>query len=264
MMRTYYRTLMIYLMILVPLSMMYADTNFFISRSLVVILDAGHGGDDPGAVGVITRSEPQQVLEKEINLAIAERVRDSLQAIVPQNGYSPIDVLMTREGDEDVSLWRRAVLANQAEIDEDQRKIFVSIHTNAAPVGINASGFEIWRFTPHVDREVIISGVNDSAIEHLAKKSNREVNQELRVAEFQLATAMKESMETELTAVFGTRSRGIKDSRYYVLEYTFMPSILIEVGFISDPDEIMLLLDGDYQQHIADAIANAIYHFMQH
>lgn len=257
------RYLLLLLLLLMVTPMGYAEPNFFVGGNLLVILDAGHGGVDPGAVGKI----PDQAIgsltiyEKDINLAIVERIRDSLERSGLSGDSSSIEVLLTREGDEDLSLWRRALIANQAEIEDGQRKVFLSIHANAAPDGVRASGFEIWRFDSRIDRDVIISGIKDTAIDGFAQKTNRELNQELVDAEYLLATSIASALEARLGVDHGTRSRGIKESRYYVLEYTYMPSVIIEVGFMTDSDELTRLIDERYQQLIADAIVSALWDF---
>ena len=255
--------LLLLMLLLMAAPMVNAESNTFLGEHLLVILDAGHGGVDPGALGDI----PDQVkgtrivYEKEINLAIVEKIKESLEQTSLSEDSSSIEVLLTREGDEDLSLWRRAVIANQAEIEDGQRKVFLSIHANAAPEGVRASGFEIWRFNSRIDREIIIPGIKDTAIEGFVQKTNRELNQELVDAEYLLAGSIEAAMEARLGVEHGARSRGIKESRYYVLEYTYMPSVIIEVGFMSDPDELSLLVDDQYQQHIADAIVSALWDF---
>jgi N-acetylmuramoyl-L-alanine amidase len=144
-----------------------------------VVLDAGHGGSDPGASG-------KTVAEKVITLGVALKLRDILLS-------AGIEVLLTRETDQSVSLQSRVQLSNDWGAD-----LFVSIHCNAYLTQI-AHGIETWYYTQDV----------------LAQK-------------FQTAMMARFPDHTD---------RGIKKASFYVLKYTVCPAVLVELEFISTPEQ---------------------------
>ncbi len=200
-----------------------------------VVIDAGHGGKDSGAVGSITEvtevdeaaseeATAQQIIEntttyyeKTINLAVAKLVQKNLQD-------AGVKVIMTRTGDTYPTLSERSVLANQ-----NDAAMFVSIHVNSAANAPNANGIEVY----------------------YANKNN---NDFYGLTSKKFASTVLDKMLEETDA----RSRGVKSENYYVIRTSLMPAILIEVGFISNADEIKQLIDPAYQQKLADGISAGI------
>jgi N-acetylmuramoyl-L-alanine amidase len=172
-----------------------------------VVIDPGHGGPDPGAVW--KRNEPT---EKEINLDIAKKARDFLKA-------KRVEVVMTRDKDEEVELKKRVEEANKPNVS-----CLVSIHTNSA-ISTKAKGFEVYY---HPD----------------SSESMR------------LANALSVEYRKILPSV---AFRGIKPTRYlYVIRRSRPPAVLIEVGFISSEEDRKILYDPEQRGSIALAIANGI------
>ncbi|NQT57795.1 MAG: N-acetylmuramoyl-L-alanine amidase [Bacteroidetes bacterium] len=225
--------------------------SFFMQPTGAIIIDAGHGGDDPGAVSEISSDGIQTVYyEKDINLAIANRVAAILAEQFPE-----ILIVKTRSDDSSISLWERAQYANTLEIAVGTSKIFISIHANTAP-GINAFGFEVWKLYPYITHDFYSSEINESSILKFVDITNNSLNRELDKADSFLA----ESIQTALANGIGedTRNRGIKESAFYVLKQTYMPSALIETGFMSFEDELVSLIDPAYQNLIATSIVEGI------
>lgn len=217
-----------------------------------VVLDPGHGGRDPGAIG------PDGTMEKDITLAIARRVQDHLRR------SSDLTVVLTRETDVFVPLEARVALANAREAD-----LFVSIHLNAAPSRA-AVGTETY----------FLSAVaSDEAARASAERENKSLEFEgkhqgapptdlalifadlarsasLRESEV-FAAALQERFVQEAASVRG-ESRGVKQAPFFVLVGAQMPAVLTEVGFISNPKQEQALRAERVQEEIAAAIAKSI------
>jgi len=180
-----------------------------------VYLDPGHGGEDPGAI--FTDEDGTIWRESDINLGVALKVRDILQA----NG---VKVIMSRETDKTVDLVSRPKDANNK-----QATLFVSVHTNSFAAD-TAYGIETWGTLVY---SATYAGVTDKT----------------------LAT----NIQNAVISKTGAHSRGVKDSTgLAVLKHSIMPSVLIEVGFISNTDERALMFTDSYRQKLAEGIAEGI------
>jgi N-acetylmuramoyl-L-alanine amidase len=225
--------------------------SFFMKPTGAVIIDAGHGGTDPGAVAELLVDDIQSVYyEKDINLAIANKV-----AALLEEQYPEILIVKTRIADSSISLWERAQYANALETAAGTSKIFISIHANSAP-GINAFGYEVWKQYSYINHNFYSSEINESSILKSVDITNSSLNRELDRADSLLA----ESIQIALSNGIGeaTRNRGIKESAFYVLKNTYMVSALIETGFMSYEDELIHLVDPEYQNIIAASITEGI------
>jgi len=207
-----------------------AQPNKYLIRTIVI--DPGHGGKDPGASYGKTK-------EKTIVFDVAQR----LKTILDDAG---IRVIMTRDKDEFISLWSRANIANKAKAD-----LFVSVHANAARVR-QAKGFEIYYLSEDMDdnQRASISAVNTKENATLWDMKHTE-NREQSIG---LAKLLCDRMGCQLN----TRNRGDKSARFYVLKRTDMPSVLIEVGFISNWHEKTNLSSSSYRQKVAETIAEGL------
>lgn len=209
-----------------------------------VVLDPGHGGP---ALGTRT---PQGLIEKELTLDIAERLRKLLEK-------DAFQVVMTREADRDVSLERRGALANEAGAD-----IFVSIHLNW--IENRSRGVETYYLGPTDDpyltrlaaSENRESGYSLADMRHLLDRLYAGVRQE---KSRKLAETVQGSLFESLGKV-GPRieDRGVKAAPFIVLLTTEMPAILAEVSSVSNEEEARLLTKPLYRQYIAEALARGI------
>jgi N-acetylmuramoyl-L-alanine amidase len=177
----------------------------------LVVVDAGHGGNDFG-----TRAKKPYCEEKRVALQTARLLRTYLT----QLGYR---VMMTRSIDVFVPLEKRADLANKASAD-----LFVSIHFNSARIP-KAKGIEIFFFESKENR----------------KRTNASRN---------LARSILARLINRTRAV----SRGVKKGNFYVLRETEMPAVIVEGGFISNPEELRLIKDNAYLEQIARGIADGV------
>lgn len=210
-----------------------------------VVLDAGHGGTDPGATTA-------GVFEKEITLDIGRRLR----ALLETNGF---DVVVTRDADRTIALRDRAKLANESKSD-----IFVSIHVNALERHTESRGIETY----------YLGATDDPSLKELAARENRvsgySVSDMRRLLEgvyadargdesHQLATAVQKKLyETLREEDSGLENWGVKRAPFLVLVATDMPAVLAEVGCISNEKESAMLRTPEYRQKIANALFDGI------
>lgn len=183
-------------------------------KKKTIVLDAGHGGSDPGAVSQVL--DGKTIQEKTLTLSIVLKVRD----ILVNKGYS---VILTRATDKYPSLDDRAELANRS-----GAAIFVSIHMNSSP-SESANGTETYYSTLN----------NGTAFNTTSK-------------------ALATNIQTRLQKALNSTNRGVKTANHAVTRKSLMPAALIEVGFISSPEEAGLLTTSSYQDKAASAIAEGI------
>lgn len=221
----------------------------------VVVLDAGHGGKDPGAIGSKSTNR-----EKDINLGITLEVGRLLKANCPD-----VTLIYTRSTDVFVELGRRAEIANKAKAD-----LFVSIHTNALPKNARkATGVQSYTLTLRTastnlaveKRENSVIALEGSA----AKKYNYNPSPESNIMfELMQDHDMKESVnfakmvQSEMVHTAGRTDMGVLQANLAVLRLTYMPSVLLEVGYISTPSEEQFLMSTSGRQTMAKSIYNAI------
>ena len=214
-----------------------------------VVVDAGHGGKDTGAIG------PHKVREKDMTLAIARKVASRLRSI----GFN---VILTRNDDRFVPLDERTRIANEAHAD-----LFISIHCNAAKRR-KLEGVETWTLNVSADRYAARLAAFENAdadrtvsdlrmiLADLATKANASDARDL-------AQSVQSSLVRTLRGRVGkTHDHGVKQALFYVLLGTHMPSILVETGFISNPAEESRLKSTKFQDGTAEAIARGVKDFV--
>jgi len=216
-----------------------------------IVLDPGHGGEDPGAV-----SKDKLLIEKEIVLDIARRVK----RILEEN--TDLEVILTRESDTFLPLEDRAVIANQKMAD-----LFISIHANSSP-NPNARGVETYylNFTqdPHAvevaARENATSTKNIGEMEKIIKK----IIQNSKIEESrELALTIQKSIVKNLSSVYSNiKDLGVKGGPFWVLIGADMPAILIETSFLSNPYENERLRSERYRELIAKGICDGIINYI--
>lgn len=211
-----------------------------------VVLDAGHGGSDPGASSI------SNVSEKEITLDIEKR----LSTLLRQNGF---EVIATRENDRLIPLRERARLANGSHSD-----IFVSIHVNSIPHPDN-HGVETYYLGPTNDPTLTKLAAAENLTSGYALADLRKlldgVYADVRRDESQrLASAVQHQLFSGLRGVDpGLENWGVKRAPFIVLVATEMPAILAEVGCLSNEREAEMLRNGTYRQQIAQALFHGIH-----
>jgi len=222
-----------------------------------VVLDAGHGGKDPGAQGRRKGSN-----EKTINLGIVREVGRLLQQNCPD-----VRVLYTRQTDVFVPLDRRAEIANKAKAD-----LFVSVHVNALPKGARkAAGVQSYTLTLRTagtNLEVekrensVIQYEEDGASKYsFAQPGSAESDimfELMQDRDMKESVAFAELAQREMVRTGGRNDMGVLQANLAVLRLTYMPSVLLEVGYISTPSEETYLNSSSGQATLAKCIYNAI------
>jgi len=210
-----------------------------------VVIDPGHGGKDPGAVA-------NGYKEGDINLQVALKVAK----ILKEYGYR---VILTREKDEYVSLSTRARIANRNSAD-----IFVSIHCNFGE-DKTARGFETYFLSESkTTEERAVALLENSAIKY--DLGNLNMRDEIGIIVGDLIQTFFLEQSYKLAGYIHqraldlnlTKDRGLKQANFYVLKWVSAPSVLIELGFLSNPDEVKTLVREEYQLKLAKAIAMGI------
>jgi len=212
-----------------------------------VVIDAGHGGNDPGAIG------KTGLREKEVNLDIAKRLALLLKA-------EGVQVVMSRPSDRFVALGRRVEITNDSKAD-----LFISIHSNANRAR-SLNGFEVYYVAASLNDAKRALQAARSANLNLEGASFASRSVELkamlwdmiyaydRAESIQLAKSICRSVDSNMDV----RVIGVKDARYEVLRGSRIPAVLIEVGFVSNYNEERLLKDGYHRQKIAESIVAGI------
>jgi len=215
-----------------------------------IVIDPGHGGKDPGAIG------KSGLMEKDINLKLGLMLKEKLER------EAGAKVVMTRDRDVFIPLEERTAIANREEAD-----LFISIHVNAAPRR-SASGVETY----------ILGISNDEEAKRVAARENATSTRSVSDLEFilndliktaktndsaRLAGVVQDNMVNRLRASYrNVRSNGIKGAPFYVLIGTKMPAVLVEVSFISNPMEEKRLKDPKYLEGAVDGIADGVLSYM--
>lgn len=212
-----------------------------------VIIDAGHGGHDPGA----SYSWPfagGMVHERDLNLDLAKRLSALLTLAHPT-----LDVIMTRTDDRFLSLAERSAIAANRPLGS-RGALFVSIHINSAQTP-SAQGFEV--LIKRQEKQVaLLDELTPLAnIPLFASHSQAQLNRLLNNRNLVVASIFEETMSSQLVTA---RSRGIKEQDLWVLNQCRMPAVLVEVGFLSNEQDARRLVDGTYRQHLAQVLANAV------
>jgi len=217
-----------------------------------IVIDAGHGGKDPGALGI------GEIKEKDITLAVALKLRDEIRRQLPG-----VKVVMTRDDDRFIELYRRGQIANQAD-----GKLFLSIHCNSMPEKPHpASGFECYILRPGKSADAArVAAAENGAIRFESNKDRykgMETESAIVASMAQsafarysemLAGAVRRAMRADLSIP----DRGVHQAGFYVLVGASMPGALIEIGYLSNEQDARKLADSKGQAAIAKAICNGI------
>lgn len=211
-----------------------------------VVLDPGHGGNDPGATG------PTGLREKDVTLDVAHRAAPILARELG------VMTMLTRDDDRYVPLDERAARANAFHAD-----LFVSIHCNAAE---NPGARGVMTFVLDTTRDEVAARVaaRENAVSEAASAQMGAVLSRLRLADVgarssHFAELLQKTTVAALAPRFPeTKDEGVKTAGFFVLVGAEMPSALFEVSFISNPTEEARLATADYRQKLADAIVNAV------
>lgn len=232
----------------------YAEAN----GKWVIVIDPGHGGNDPGALGSFSR-------EKDINLAIALKTGEYLK-----NNIENVTIIYTRKNDSKVDLIERPRIANRNKAD-----LFISIHTNWAKQK-NVYGAETYIMGLAKDQENLEVAMKENEVilledDYSTKYQGFDPKSPESYIMFTLMQNLYQKQSIELAAMIQSqfreradrKDRGVKQAGFWVLYNTSMPSILIETGFITNMTEEKFLNSKQGQDYIASAIFRACRDYMK-
>lgn len=220
-----------------------------IKKDKIIVLDAGHGGKDSGAVGSYKRYEKNAVFS----------VTKELYHDLKKRGYK---VYLTRSTDKFIKVRNRTVLANKMKAD-----IFISIHANAAPksVSAHAKGVETYFLSPARSEKAkrVAALENKSDIEDMNFTSQNTLLTILN--QNKITLSQKLGIDVQQHLLYSTRKRykdvvdgGVREGPFWVLVGAQMPSILVEIGYITHNEEGRRLFERKYQTQLAKGIADGI------
>ncbi|MCK4777972.1 MAG: N-acetylmuramoyl-L-alanine amidase, partial [Actinomycetia bacterium] len=224
-----------------------------------IIIDAGHGGKDPGAIGF------SGTKEKDIVSSVAYMISDLLRKKHPG-----IKTVLTRNKDKFIKLEERTKIANSY-IQDNLPGIFISIHANAS-LNRKAKGFEIFYLSPEASDDearavaAIENGVLD--MENISGNDRNYLQKSLwQMILNEFIRESRELAELILNSITGIKElektrRKIRTADFYVLRGVAMPSILVELGFVTNPEEEKLLNRKDFQKKLSESIVTGIEKFL--
>ena len=218
----------------------------------VVVIDPGHGGRDAGKIG------PNGVREKDVVLAIGQRLRDLLR----ERGY---EVHMTRERDTLIALADRPRMANEWKHGR-QRAVFLSIHANSWRPSVK--GFETYFLSDARTEDARRVAEMENAAEQHEENSGANgdvadmiLNSLRNDFYVRASNDLAEVVQRSIAEFHDGPDRGVKQAGFRVLVGALMPAVLIETAYLSNPEEAQLLARADFQQKLADGIAEAVDRF---
>ena len=227
-------------------------------KKFLVVVDAGHGGHDPGASG-------NGVQEKVITLKAALELASKLKNL-------GINVRLTRDTDVYLKLGERTSIANSVKAD-----VFISLHCNALPIGKRASGMELYLMAEPSDKDALnlavhenkeLAGENTNSGEVMAAADRRtklllkilgDMQQNDKITE---STSLAEDLYKR-SKDSGFSIRKVRQAPFFVLRGAGMPAVLVEMGYVTDANEARLLSSADYRQKMMDALAAGVLDYLK-
>jgi len=233
-----------------------------LSRRYTVVVDAGHGGRDPGMRGAVVGG--RALSEARITLAVSRR----LQRLLESKGMR---VVMTRTADTLIALYDRGPIANRAEGD-----LFISVHVNSAnPRWKNptsARGFETFYLsTARTEDEEHVAAMENEVVRFETQTERPQqdalafiLNDLARNEHLRESSDLAAVVQQKLAAFHPGPNRGVKQGGLAVLSTAYMPAVLVEIGFGSNPEDAKWMASDRGQEEAASAIADAAFEYLQH
>lgn len=239
----------------VPVKYRFSGESLIIRRAIprrlpvdFIIIDAGHGGKDSGALGYF------DVAEKDITLAIARELYQQLK-----NDFAPLEIYLTRKSDKFLSLERRSALAN-TKASGNKSGIFLSIHCNAT-LSPRVNGFEVYYLAQNSDNQAVRQALLRENLHYERSAYIRKLKSLLIDAQIQresklLARSVYASLANGLDGMM--RARKVLKADFAVLRGTLMPAILIETGYLTNKKDLKRLQSADYRRQFARSLSAGI------
>jgi N-acetylmuramoyl-L-alanine amidase len=218
----------------------------------LIVIDPGHGGENFGSLG------PSGFAEKEYNLQVARRLKEAFQR-------EGIDVILTRNDDVFVDLETRTEVANSVGAD-----LFISVHANGyrSP---DARGFEVYFLSPALEDEARTVEAMENAGAGIVSAGGLEPDEDVAFILWDTAqnefvaesSYLAQLVDTELAMRLTIPNRGVKQANFVVLKGAYLPAVLLESGFITNPQEEALLKDEAFQTTVVEGVVAAVRRFKE-
>ncbi|MEO1089417.1 MAG: N-acetylmuramoyl-L-alanine amidase [Pseudomonadota bacterium] len=221
-----------------------------IERRPVVVIDAGHGGVDPGALS------PLGFQEKRVTLDVARRLRDRLVAA------DQVEVVMTRDDDRSLSLARRLTITAEAQAD-----LFVSLHADSLPSAPEVAGASVYTLSEQPSdadaaRKARTENAADERLQVIAYQEDETVRDILtsmmRTSTTHRSSKVARIFATEIARVTPLVKRGQRSANFVVLRSLQTPSVLVELGYLSNVEDASVLRDPEHLDRLADALFRSV------
>lgn len=226
-------------------------------RVSAIFIDPGHGGRDPGAIGRHRIDGEMQVLqEKDVVLSVAQMLAELLQRRYPDK-----EIVLSRSEDVYLTLEERTQRANAINTAANEAVVFVSVHANAS-LNREASGFEVWYLPSEVRRDNLVSaedlGVNDPDLLSILNTLREE---EITLESVLLARNVLAGLDARIGSF--SPNRGLREESWYVVRNAKMPSILVEIGFVTNQEEFFRLREDAYLRELTVGIYTGVENFVR-
>ena len=222
-----------------------------------ILIDAGHGGKDPGALKTYKiNGKDTTIREKDINLNVAKMLYERLVSAYPDK-----QIILTRDKDVFLSLSERTDIANNVKVKENEAILFISIHVNSS-LNKSSSGYEVWYLSPGYRRTVLDKSSVDSEDKNLFPILNSMMEEEYTTESIMIAKFIMDGLQAQIGK--DSEARGIKAEEWFVVKHSNMPSVLIELGFVSNEKEARLLNSEQYLKKATLGIYNGLSAFITH
>ena len=221
-----------------------------------ILIDAGHGGKDPGALKTYKiNGKNTTIQEKDITLRVAKMLGERLKAAYPGK-----QIILTRDKDVFLTLGERTDIANNVKVGENEAVLFISVHVNSS-LNKTSNGYEVWYLSPGYRRNVLDKSTVDGD-DNLYQALNSMLEEEYTTESIMIAKFIMDGLQAQI----GKESvaRGIKAEEWFVVRNSNMPSVLIELGYVSNEKEALLLNDDRYLKKATLGIYNGIAAFITH
>ncbi len=234
---------------------MFKENNSTMFKVGAILVDAGHGGKDPGALKTYKiNGKNVTIQEKDVNLKVAKLLGERLKTAYPDK-----QIVLTRNKDVFLTLQERTEIANNVKVKEDEAVLFISIHVNSS-LNKTSSGYEVWYLSPGYRRTVLDKSSTDD--KSLFPILNSMLEEEYTTESIMIAKFIMDGLQSQIGNE--SKARGIKAEEWFVVKNSNMPSVLIELGFVSNEKEALLLNNDTYLKKAALGIYNGIAAFITH
>ncbi len=223
-------------------------------RVKAIVIDPGHGGRDPGTVSQHLVNGIR-VREKDYVLEIANGVTKEL--IKKLKG---IDIIETRSVDKTLKLKDRSDIANNIKVSENEVVLFISFHANAS-INSRAKGFEVWVMPSDINKDVLTEDQKKNTDSDSEMILQDIISMQVSNESNQLAYSILNNLDKNIGSY--TNNRGIREEQYFVVRETRMPAVLIELGFLSNLEEVKNMLKNDYKKILINSIVLGIIEFVE-